>query len=186
MSAAISRQIVRVDTLNSNARFVVCIMPSTAQHFYQLLPPFARAHVFTPSPPLSGVNDKKYKRQLLSWLKKFKTTPWSAEWFFIVTSENLMMCQGSNFRRRGGERQRGRCFSAIEWHDGLRQCRKTKMTAWQKAIRSLSLGAMGLSDRMWVISTLRVFCPVTGGGLFWQFIKISINEQFWKMTKKKA
>ena len=47
-------------------KIVVCIMPSTAQHLYQLLPPFARAHVFTPSPPLSGVNDKKYKRQLLS------------------------------------------------------------------------------------------------------------------------
>jgi len=75
-----------------------------------------------------------------------------------------MMCQGSNFRRRGGERQRGRCFAAIEWHDGLRQHRKTKMTAWQQAIRSLD--AIGLSDKKRVISTFRVVRAFTEGGLF--------------------
>ena len=100
------------------------------------------------------------------------------------SSENLMMCQGSNFRRRGGERQRGRCFAAIEWPNALRQHRKTKMTAWQQAIRSLD--AIGLSDKKRVISTLRVVCPIAGGRLFLAIYKKIVRLQSWRYLLRVA
>lgn len=40
-------------------QIAVCIMPSAAQRFQQLLTPFAGAHMLTTSPLHSGANDRE-------------------------------------------------------------------------------------------------------------------------------
>lgn len=165
MSTAISRQIVRLDTLNSCARlpYVSCrLRHSTSNNAWR------RSVGLMRPPPLccvlraiiAGNEDNSWRGYKNFFLKIYKMWPFS----FCGLQKIEIRWKIQIFRGHGGERQRGTRRPCAFLHRVFGQYGKTKKSAWKQAMRTWWI--IEVSDKKCVFSTLRVLPTCNGDELF--------------------